>query len=404
MMESEVMTMIMWGVALIWVAIVMFVVLMLRHRLLVEPRAPEPTGAATPVPPVSFLVPARNEAHRVLRESLGSMLAQDYPDFEIIAVDDCSTDHTLDILKDMAAGDSRLRVIEGKEPPPGWVLGKQYALQQAVQMARGRWLVTADSDLILHPAAIRSAVGYAEQRQIDVLAIEVHLDCESFWEKLVVPTNGLLALLARTHQWANDPKNPRAFSNGGFLLIGRAALERMGGFESIKDQVPGGMALACRLKQTGNRFRLVETLSLVRTRGYATIREMWEGFGKGAIAPGSKMAYALTVTVLGVLLMVLPAVVLISSWLIPALMVVVLPAGLAYAMMVGVHVKMCRHAGVPWPYAFLMPLAYVILIVALLGAAWNLITGRGVEWKGRRIRVEKQSTKCVESSFMHRSN
>jgi hypothetical protein len=111
-----------------------------------------------------------------------------------------------------------------------------------------------------------------------------------------------------------------------------------------------------------------------------------------------------SVAVLGVLLMLLPAGALVGSLVALASggsAPLLLPSLLIYGMMAGIHVDMCRHAKVSWGYAFLMPLAYTILIAALLGASWNLMTGRGVQWKGRRIRVEKQSTQCVESSFIH---
>ena len=111
-------------------------------------------------PLVSVLVPARNEERRILAASLRSVLAQDYANFEVVAVDDRSTDATLSILRASAAEDERLRVVEGRELPAGW-LGKPYALQQALEASRGEWVLATDADMLFDPAALRTALAYA---------------------------------------------------------------------------------------------------------------------------------------------------------------------------------------------------------------------------------------------------
>ena len=110
-------------------------------------------------PRVSVLVPARNEEHRVLLKCVRSILAQDYEDFEVVAVNDRSTDATGAMLRALA-GDERLRVVEGAETPAGW-LGKPFALQQALDASRGSWILSTDADMIFHPAALRTALEYA---------------------------------------------------------------------------------------------------------------------------------------------------------------------------------------------------------------------------------------------------
>jgi len=108
-------------------------------------------------PLVSVLVPARNEQHRVLADCIRSILAQDYGSFEVVAVNDRSTDATGAILESLARADGRMRVIEGEEPPPGW-LGKAYAMHQALNQARGEWILATDADMIFDKTALRTAV------------------------------------------------------------------------------------------------------------------------------------------------------------------------------------------------------------------------------------------------------
>ena len=148
-----------WACVLLWVVLALMTVRNLTRQ--------KPLGAAPlrksnekRIPLVSILVPARNEEGRVLTESLRSRLAQDYEQFEVIAVNDRSTDGTGSILNAIAKADERLTLIEGTETPPGW-LGKPHALQQALDLARGEWVLATDADMIFHESALRTALDHA---------------------------------------------------------------------------------------------------------------------------------------------------------------------------------------------------------------------------------------------------
>ncbi|HZN07048.1 MAG TPA: glycosyltransferase family 2 protein, partial [Pyrinomonadaceae bacterium] len=145
-----------WFVAFVWLVIVVLTLYGLSRR-----RSLSATSnlrlTASDAPLVSVLVPARNEQHRVLEDCIRSILAQDYGRFEVIAVNDRSTDSTGAILEALAQGDERLHVVEGEELPPGW-LGKPYAMQQALSRARGEWILATDADMIFEPAALRTAL------------------------------------------------------------------------------------------------------------------------------------------------------------------------------------------------------------------------------------------------------
>src|SRR6185369_17266682 len=106
--------------------------------------------SAKQAPLVSVLVPARNEERRVLANSITSILHQDYENFEVIAINDRSTDSTGTILERLANGTDRLRVINGRELPHGW-LGKPYAMQQALDESKGEWILATDADMHFHP-------------------------------------------------------------------------------------------------------------------------------------------------------------------------------------------------------------------------------------------------------------
>src|SRR5437763_4476153 len=217
-----------WIIFFVWLlGGALTLVALARRRVLRPSSDTRLCGRAAPL--VSVLVPARNEERRVLLKCVRSILAQDYGDFEVVAVNDRSTDATGPILRALAAGDERLRVVEGAETPAGW-LGKPFALQQALEVARGSWVLATDADIIFAPSALRTAVTYAVEHECDALTLVPHFDALSFWERVFVPTWFWGSLILFPQKFANSPKTSLAIGVGGFYLIRHAALERVGGF------------------------------------------------------------------------------------------------------------------------------------------------------------------------------
>src|SRR5262249_47556006 len=133
-------------------------------------------------PSVAIIVAARNEAAMV-EQATRSLLALDYPDLSVIAVDDRSTDGTGPILDVLATGDSRLQVVHIHELPAGW-LGKTHALQSAAETASARWLLFTDADVVFAPDTLLRAIALAERSRIDHLAVVPDVVTESFGERI----------------------------------------------------------------------------------------------------------------------------------------------------------------------------------------------------------------------------
>ncbi|HKG12463.1 MAG TPA: glycosyltransferase [Pyrinomonadaceae bacterium] len=359
-----------------------------RHKLL----GPSVNSNARPRPLVSVLVPARNEGHRILHACVRSILAQDYDDFEVIAVNDRSTDSTLAVLRSLAETDARLRVIDGTETPEGW-LGKPHALRQALAGSRGEWLLSTDADMLLHASALRTAVDYALEKRCDALTFMPQYAALSFWERVFVPVWVWGGLILFPPALANRDGSRLAVGIGGFFLIRRAALERAGGFASVRAEVLEDMRLAEVLKRSGARLHVHYAPALVSTRMYTNLSELWEGSARNWFAvlrfsvtlTLATLAWMFFVAILPPALAALSALALAvgsPSELWPRLL---LPNALTWALFISLLALVNRRFGVQARYALTAPLGWLLSCAVMIASAHGVLTGRGLTWKGRRF-------------------
>ena len=212
-----------WAIAFAWLLGAALTLAALARLKFLKP-TDEARLKSEDAPLVSILLPARNEERRVLADCVRSLLAQDYASFEVVAVDDRSTDATLRLLRSLAEEDSRLRVIAGGELPDGW-LGKPNALRQALEAARGSWVLTADADVIFHPSALRTAMTYARSHGCDAVSLFPHFETRTFWERVFTPTWVWGMLVFFPLDLVNRRRSVRlAIGMGAFFLMRREAL------------------------------------------------------------------------------------------------------------------------------------------------------------------------------------
>lgn len=266
----------------------------LDRRWRLEPAGPEVRAAAS----VSVVVPARDEA-AVIDRLLTSLDAQDHPAMEVVVCDDRSTDDT-----GARARAHRCRVVDGSEPPPGW-LGKQWAITTAAAATTGEILCFVDADTWHHPAALRTCVAFMEREQVDVLVVVSGHALGTWPERWLMPFFWASLLGFLDIERADDPKRPTdAMGNGQFWLVRRAAWEGIGGHASVKDRLAEDVAIVRTLKAAGARTRLRLGPTLTRTRMYTTFSQLWRGFEKNAavVDPAQPvLSAALTLLAMGLL-------------------------------------------------------------------------------------------------------
>ena len=234
--------------------------------------AENPGKGETPV--VSVIVPARNE-EACLGECLRSLQEQTGIDYEVIIVNDNSTDRTGEI----AQGYGGMKVIDAPPLPPGWT-GKCHAAHCGAQVATGEWLLFTDADTIHRHRSLRHAVQEAEDYAVDMLSYSPKQEVHGIWERALMPV--IFAELRRQYppHEVRRADSPIAAANGQYLLIRREAYDAIGGHEAVRDSLLEDVEIAKRLKQARRPIRFRYGRDALRTRMYRSFPQMWEGWTK----------------------------------------------------------------------------------------------------------------------------
>ncbi len=344
---------------------------------------------------VTAVVPARNEA-AVLPSTLPTLLDQDYPGrFEIVVVDDSSTDGTTEVAEGIGAGSPGpgVHVVSASPLPDGWA-GKVWAMHSGATSApaqRCEYILLTDADIAHPPDLLRRLVGLARHRELDLASVMAHLRAVTPFERLLVPAFVYFFGLLYPFRWSNDPWAQTSAAAGGCVLVQRRALERLGGFESIRGEIIDDCALAARIKQAGGRTWLGLGRDVHSVRGYAGLSGVWHVVARTAYTQLAYSPIRLVGTVVGLLLTFLAppiAVVaagvglLVGAALEPSFAALALGT-LGWGLMTVSFVPMTRWYGGPALLAVMLPLSAVIYVAMTLDSARRHYAGVGGGWKGR---------------------
>ncbi len=360
-----------------------------RHGMdiLVRPGAPP----ADP-PLISVIVPARNE-ERNIRRCVDGLLAQTYPNLELIVLDDRSTDATPLILNELASRDPRLRVRPGKSLPAGWS-GKTHALSQAASLAHGSWLCFVDADTFVTPQALTSAYAAAIDQSADLFTILTEQELGSFWEKVILPLVFTGLSVGFAPRRVNDPHKKDAIANGQFILIKKKVYTAVGGHTAIRNSIVEDKDLAVLVKGSGYRLIMADGREVARTRMYTSLPEMWEGWTKNIFLGLKGSAGLLLLGAFGACLSLFAALAL-PLWLAAGLawwhaggsslgLLVSLEAAGLWGYLVFWRVLVCRGMKISAWFALTVPLGAAVFAAMMFASTWKVLSGKGVTWKGRK--------------------
>jgi glycosyltransferase involved in cell wall biosynthesis len=365
--------------ALVFLSVVVPFVLLIRHRNAI-PKLPSLRDPVT-LPRLSIVVPARDEGSAI-RRAVGSLLEQDYPDLEIIVVDDRSSDATGEVLRELAAKHRRLLVLRVDDLPAGW-LGKNHALWRGADRASGEWLLFTDADVVFAHGALRQAMAYAAGEGLDHLTLAPRLVARGLAIRAFVAFFGYAFIALWGAYLANDPKSTRGVGIGAFNLVRRSAYERIGTMRALSLRPDDDIRLGRRLRGFGFRQRVLNGNEVMSVEWYPSLGAAISGLEKSMY---SSLEYR-PADAVGVLLylgatMVWPFVgVLLLGGIDRALLAVVIACLMAALLETYRQSMSLRLTPAAFVVALLLPFSAACFGWAIVRSVY-LAETRGVRWRG----------------------
>lgn len=377
------------------------------------------------LPFVSIIVPARNEQDNIERCIL-SLLAQDYPSFEVIVVDDNSTDNTLRIVKDIksrvkglsedsSSSIHRLKIITITEKPVKWT-GKTWASEQGYLQSAGNVLLFTDADTYyMSKDTISQTVSYMQKENLDVLTGLPFIELRDFWSKVTMPLwNHFSILLGANTGAMNNPKSKVAYLMGSFFLIRRKVIEEVGTFRSVRNAIQEDRELGMRIKQAGYNMKIVRIDNAVSALWSRDLLTLWHGIGR-TFAPMTKLQIftsLITVFLMTMLpFLLLPSALLLGAytgtsdlnllfWMVDVsstfqqqeleqLTVLFFYLNVISCLMIviAVAVKDMRKYRITPVYSLLSFLGAGFIVISYIANLISLLSEQSISWRGRTSKI-----------------
>jgi cellulose synthase/poly-beta-1,6-N-acetylglucosamine synthase-like glycosyltransferase len=341
--------------------------------------------AASGNPRVSIIVPARNEEEDI-ELSLIRLLELDYDNYEVIAVNDRSTDRTGEIMEKVAhsAGNGRLRVTHHRELPAGW-LGKTHAMWTATNTATGDWLLFTDADVLFKPDSVRRALAYAEAERADHVVLFPQMIMKCPGEYMMIAFFQTMFVFGHRPWKVADPKTKDHMGVGAFNLIRRSVYEAVGTYEALRMEVLDDMKLGKVVKNAGFAQRNVFGADLISIRWAHGASGVVENLTKNFFAVVSFQWWRTLISAFGLAflnLMPFLGVVLARGW-------ERLAYAIALASMFLIYLGMSWQSRVPAYYFALHPVSTALFVYTLLRSMIHTLWNDGIVWRGTKYSLEE---------------
>ncbi len=339
-----------------------------------------------PLPTVSVVIPARNE-ERNLEQALESVLALDYPDLEIIVVNDRSTDTTGAILARMLARDARLAVVTIESLPAGWI-GKPYALHTGAQQARGEFILFTDADIVFHPSALGKAVAHAQANGFDHVTLIPEGTMPGNLLTAVSATFGMFMFIIFKPWKARNPRSRCYMGVGAFNLIRTSVYRVLGGHEPVALRPDDDLKFGKLVKEHGYRQDVLNGRGMVTVEWYRSVGELIDGLMKNMFAGMRYDVSLVSAATLAALVMhIWPwfGVWVTDGWPQACYAVTVV-------MMVGSFGVVMAPFGVKFRHGLLLPLTIGLLVYIQCRAAVLALWRGGIVWRGTFYELRQLKT------------
>ncbi|MCL5985980.1 MAG: glycosyltransferase [Actinobacteria bacterium] len=382
------------------VAVMLFVILLNFIKNLGELRLLSSYKLAPDLkrPFVSVLVPARNEERNIAR-CINSLIAQDYGNFEIIVLNDNSTDRTEEILSELAKTDSRIRILKGRPLPHGWV-GKNFACHQLYKAAKGEYLFYADADTWHHKSSLSNSIAAVLESKSDLITLLPTEIVESISERMIVPFMNFAVMCFFPLKKIYGSKNPLfSFSVGQYMLFRRSAYDAIGGHAAIPGEIVEDIVMGKRIKRFGFRQLLLDGKGMVYCRMYQSLKEVWRGFSKSLFAAFKfKLPPLIFVIVTVDALFFAPFFFLTYMLIKGNFMSLNLFLLIAQVLLIfTIKALMSYRFNYSYLDVFMHPISIFHINMIAIYSIFLHVKGIGVVWKDRRYRSEKSEELITEN-------
>ena len=345
-------------------------------------------------PKVSVILPARNERCYIAR-CLDSLLGQDYPNFEIIAINDSSTDGTGEIMKAYAANDLRVMHIDASPKPEEWT-GKNWACYQGFLQARGELLMFTDADSEHLPSTMSLAVGHLISENLEALTAVPRLICNDFWTKMTLPVLATFLHTRFSPIRVNDPNSKTGYFFGSFFIITRNTYEAIGTHEGVKDELVEDGALGSKVKASKFRMKMVRGEFHIDAVWARDLPTLWQGLRRFMIPvyyQDKVDAYMMAMAVFFILFAPFASL--------PYLILASFAGNISFQILFGLQMSaialiivttavQCRLAIFESPlYAFTAPLSGALISLSFMSAIADAKKKGAVSWRDRKYVISK---------------
>lgn len=384
-------------IAVCIVAVVVFEVFragqLLFRNLRTEPKleAANPTRSEGPYPLVSVIIPAKDEESFIER-SMRSVLDSDYPNLELIVVNDRSNDQTGRIISDLSRTDPRVKALHIKELPDGWT-GKTHALFRGAEPARGDIFLFTDADTILRSDVISLAVKYFAKHKLDMLGLLPGFIERGFSENVVYAHLALGLSFFYPLTDVNDPGKSAGLASGSFIMISRDAYHTIGTWERLKNEITEDVALGKLVKARGLRLTVARGPDLVNTRGFASVPAVfrfWKRTFYGGLEKSVRKTLRLAVnyTTLNLLpiFLVGSTVALFMGDNRPCLWLLLVLSACGMVLVIAAYSYFLHKERAHWAYGLTAPLGIALSAWVALGTLLTLLGNEGIRWRGSTYR------------------
>jgi cellulose synthase/poly-beta-1,6-N-acetylglucosamine synthase-like glycosyltransferase len=332
-----------------------------------------PKNSAPVQASVTLLLPVRDEEENIT-DCIAALKSQSgVANLKFIVINDQSTDKTSELLTSAIANDSRFTVLNTDGPRAGW-LGKVSALQSGYEAAGAEFLVTLDADVRLSPDALCRAINQISELNLDFISPYPRQEARTLAEKLIQPLlhwSWMSTIILRLAE--KKPQPSTAVANGQFFIVRKSALDAVGGFQTVQNQILDDIEIARSLIKSGFRGVVTEGAEIAHTRMYQNFSEIREGYGKSLHkAFGGKLG-AVVASVFIAMTGILPFIFALRGSLI---------ATITFLLIAFTRALSALRAKSNPLFALLHPISSALLIY-LIAYSWRK---RGtVQWKGRTV-------------------